>query len=133
MRRCVARLEVRCLISFTIQRLTDRLTGYFEPEVLPIDIADRWYISLPFKAVKSVPSEATSQSADLDKYVAPTNDVLTNSQPSYRDLRDGLAKCGYLLPPPDDVFLDRLSIRRGKNSPGQIGVLHHLFPRWILH
>ncbi|KAI9461383.1 putative dimethylaniline monooxygenase (N-oxide-forming) [Boletus coccyginus] len=74
----------------------DLVTGYFEPDILPIDTADRLYISLPYKALQSFQHEITSTNSNIDK-----------------ELRDSLTNCGYLLPGPNDNFLDRLVIRRG--------------------
>ncbi|KAF8547575.1 putative dimethylaniline monooxygenase (N-oxide-forming) [Imleria badia] len=72
------------------------LRGYFPPDILPIDIADRFYISHPFKAVKNSQKEIASTDDDFDK-----------------EIREELVNCGYLLPKANDDLIDRLVIRRG--------------------
>ncbi|KAG1742114.1 putative dimethylaniline monooxygenase (N-oxide-forming) [Suillus lakei] len=77
----------------TINRL---LTGYIGPDVLPTEIADRFYVALPLSALQNSQHDTMKIHAHIDQ-----------------DLREDLSRHGYLLPGPEDNFLHRLSVRRG--------------------
>ena len=65
-------------LSFINQRPIDPLTGYFPPDILPIDNADRLYISLPFKALKNSQKEITLTDTGIDEYVVLTYSLCCN-------------------------------------------------------
>lgn len=80
-RKAMARSFRGTPLSSTNQHPIDHLAGYFAPDILPIDVADRFYLSIPFKATMSSKNEITSTNSDIDKYVASTRHVLTDPQP----------------------------------------------------
>ncbi|KAG2072258.1 putative dimethylaniline monooxygenase (N-oxide-forming) [Suillus decipiens] len=77
----------------TIDRL---LTGYVGQNVPPTEIADRFYTALPLSTLRNSKHDTMEIHAHIDQ-----------------DLRENLARRGYLLPNPEDNFLHRLSVRRG--------------------
>ncbi|KAG2143520.1 putative dimethylaniline monooxygenase (N-oxide-forming) [Suillus bovinus] len=78
------------------QTINHMIAGYIAQDAPPTEIADRLYVAIPLSALQNSQYDIVEKHAHIDQ-----------------DLKENLARHGYLLPGPEDNFLHRLSVRRG--------------------
>ncbi|KAG2140309.1 putative dimethylaniline monooxygenase (N-oxide-forming) [Suillus cothurnatus] len=79
------------------RQMIDRLlSGYVGQDAPPTEIADRFYVAVPFSTLRNSQYDTMQIHAHVDQ-----------------DLRENLSRHGYLLPGPEDNLVHRLSVRRG--------------------